>query len=579
MSDFGALSLLPPLLAIGLAIVTRKAVLSLFLGIWSGAILYAAGPDPLGDPIGWLDGVVSDGFGIFTTFDWIVAGIIADDGFYAQILVFTLLLGAGVSMIWNLGGSYAVRDWALQRLHTQRSTTFVAWLLGLAMFFDDYANTAIVGSSIKDVSDEMHVSREKLSYIVDSTAAPVATLVISSWIAFQLTEIRDAYDELGLAEHPDAIEVFIESIPYNMYAILAIVMVLIIVLTGRDYGEMLTAEHRSWSTGKVTRDDAQPMQDVQSDLGEPHAENPRLASFFTPVVVLLIVTLGTALWTGLPADPLSVFLEAPGETLYNAVINANYASALVYGSFAMVASGFVLGKVYGVMDAGESTDATIDGFGLMLTAVSILVLAWGIGTAVGALETGVYVANAIGETLPPSLLPVVVLGTAAFIAFSTGTAWGTMGILTPIAIPVAWSMTGDHTMIAAVVGMIFSGSIFGDHSSPISDTTVLSATFTGADLVDHVRTQLPYAITVGLVSALLITVWGITRVTPFVLLPIGVLLLVVLVYGLSEFDARRKGVDPVAANGTPVGGDRVGPTAEGGPTTDGGAGTGDEAAE
>ncbi|AGB16730.1 Na+/H+ antiporter [Halovivax ruber XH-70] len=571
MSEFGVLSLVPPLLAIGLAIITRKAVLSLFLGIWSGAVLYAGGPSPLDDPVGWLRSVAADGFGIFTTFDWIVAGIIADDGFYVQILVFTLLLGAGVSMIWNLGGSYAVRDWALERIETQRGATFAAWLLGLVMFFDDYANTAIVGSTIKDVSDELHVSREKLSYIVDSTAAPVATLAISSWIAFQLGEIEKAYDDLGLQDAPEPMEIFLQSIPYNMYAILAIVMVLIIVVTGRDYGEMLTAEHRSRSTGKVTRDDAQPMQDVEGDLGDPHAENPRLASFFTPVVVLAVVTLGTALWTGLPAEPLSTFIDRPGDTVFNAFIDASYASALVYGSFAMVVSGFVLGKVYGIMDAGESTGATIEGFGLMLTAVSILVLAWGIGTAVTALDTGGYVSNVIGESLPIELLPVVVLGAATFIAFSTGTAWGTMAILTPIGIPVAWSMAGDHTMVAVIVGMIFSGAIFGDHSSPISDTSVLSATFTGADLIDHVRTQIPYALTVGLVSALLITVWGFTRITPFILLPIGVVLLTGLVYGLSEFDARRKGVEPIAANGSEYAGDPVTPGSESDVSADGGS--------
>ncbi|WP_306052161.1 Na+/H+ antiporter NhaC family protein [Natronococcus wangiae] len=538
MSEFGALSLMPPLLAIVLAIITRKAVLSLFLGIWSGGVLYAGGPDPLADPSGWLGGVVTSGFGLVPTFDWIVAAIIADEGFHAQILLFTLLLGSGVAMIWNLGGSYAVRDWALSKIETPRGAGAAAWLLGILLFFDDYANTAIVGSAMKDVSDQLRISREKLSYIVDSTAAPVATLAISSWVAFQLGLIADAYNELGLENPPSAFEIFLNSIPYNMYAILAIVMVGIIVATRRDYGEMLDAEHRSWRTGKVYREDAQPMQDVEADLGEPAAANPRLVNFFVPVAVLIVVTVGAALLTGYES----------GAGLYDAVTNADYAAALIYGSFAMVVSGFVLGKVYDIFDFREATDTTISGFGIMLTAVSILVLAWGIGEVVAALETGDYVATYVGEFLPAAVLPAVVLLTAAFIAFSTGTSWGTMAILTPIAIPVAWGLANDHTMVAAIVGAVFSGAIFGDHTSPISDTTVLSSTFTGADLIDHVRTQLYYAGTVGLVATALLLVWGVTRITPFVLLPIGVLALVALVYGLSELDARRKGVDPVAVN-------------------------------
>ncbi len=560
MSEFGALSLIPPLLAIVLAIVTRKAVLSLFLGIWSGGILYAGGPDPLSDPLGWVEGVLADGFGFFTTFDWIVEAI--SDPFHTQILIFTLLLGSGVAMIWNLGGAYAVRDWALERLDSPRKGMLATGVLGLVMFFDDYANTAIVGSSMKDVSDQLQVSREKLSYVVDSTAAPVATIALSSWVAFQISLIEDAYGELGLdgAGDPSAFEIFFNSIPFNMYAILAIVMVGIVVLSGRDYGEMLDAEHRSWKTGKVYRDDAQPMQDVEADLGQPSVTDPRLSSFFGPVIVLIAVTIGTALWTGYYAagSPPIGELDSWGDM----VIDADYAAALIYGSFAMVVSGFVLGKVHDIFSFREATDTTIDGFGIMLTAVTILVLAWGIGSTVGALETGEYVSGAIGDELPSSLLPVVVLATAGFIAFSTGTSWGTMAILTPIVIPISWAMTGDHTMTAAVVGMIFSGAIFGDHSSPISDTSVLSSTFTGADLIDHVRTQLYYAVTVGIVAAVLITIWGFTAISPLILLPIGALILVGLVYGLSEYDARRKGVDPIAVNGDRHGGEPVKPAAE-----------------
>ncbi|OYR38209.1 sodium:proton antiporter [Halorubrum sp. Ib24] len=540
MTDFGALSVAPPLLAIVLAVITRKAVLSLFLGIWSGAV------------------IVTGGLGIVQTFEWIVAAV--SDEFQATILVFTLLLGSGVAMVWNLGGTAAVRDWALDRLDSQRQAGLVAWGLGIVLFFDDYANTAIVGSAMKDVSDRLRISREKLSYIVDSTAAPVATLGISSWVAFQLSLIAEGYDSAGVAaaNRPGTFEVFVSSIPFNMYAILAIVMVLLIVGSGRDYGEMLTAEHRSWTAGKVTRDEAVPMQDVAGELGDPPASTPRLANFFVPVAVLIAVTVGTALWSGefspvgFGGDLLAGEGGAAGGRLWDAALNASYEVALMIGSFAMVASGFVLGRAYDIFGVGDATEYTIDGFGIMLTAASILVLAWGIGEAIDALGTGAYVANVAVGSVSASLLPALVFVVAGLIAFSTGTSWGTMGIVTPIAIPIAWEISGGgaagHTLVAAMVGVIFSGAIFGDHSSPISDTTVLSATFAGADLIDHVRTQIYYAVTVAAVVVLLLVVWGVTRVTPLALLPFGALLLAGLVYLLSEFDASRRGIDPVSVS-------------------------------
>lgn len=550
VEQFGAWSLVPPLLAIALAILTRQAVLSLFLGVWSGGVIFTYAESatwvtdglagfgvPAADVLGTVLGVgVALVLGLVTTFDWIVQAI---DDFHVQILIFTLLLGSAVAFMWTLGGSHAVRDWALKRLDTQRQVGAAAFVLGLLLFFDDYANTAIVGSTTKDVADNLRISREKLAYIVDSTAAPVATLAISSWVAFQLSLIDDGYAIAGVEDHPPVVEVFVNSIPFNMYSILAIVMVGIVVLSGRDYGEMLSAENRSWRTGEVTRSTARPLQDVAAELGDPHAETPRLVSFFAPIGVLVVVTLSSVLWTG----------YAPGASLWDMVTNADYAAALIYGSFATVGTGFWIASRYEIMGLAESVDTTINGFGIMLTAVSILVLAWAIGVVVESLGTGEYVAGIAEQVLDPALLPVVVLLVAAAISFSTGTSWGTMSILTPIAVPVAWSLTGDHTMVAAIVGTIFSGAIFGDHTSPISDTTVLSSTFTGADLIDHVRTQLYYAVTVALVALTLLLAWGYLGISPLLLLPLGVIALAGLVYGLSEFDARRKGIKPIASRG------------------------------
>ena len=543
MSDFGVFSLLPPLLAIGLAIATRRPMLSLFLGIWSGAVLY------------------TESLGIAQTFDWITGAIIADDGFHVQILLFTLLLGSGVALIWRLGGATAVREWATARLGSQRAVGFTTWVLGMAMFFDDYANTAIVGSTMREISDQLHISREKLAYIVDSTAAPVATIGLSSWVAFQLSLISEAYDGLGAEGAPTAFETFFWSIPYNTYALLAIAMVGIIVITRRDYGEMLDAEHRAYSTGAVSREGAQPLQEVQKDLGEPIEDRPMLRTFFGPVVVLIAVTLAGAFWTGYQswtstqaeAGAPTTIGDALGEDgfvqVFVDIVGAgDFAGALVWGSFAMVATAIAIGLAYDLFDLGTAVDTVLDGFRLMLTAVTILVLAWTISAVAEELGTGDYVTGAVGDAIPVELLPVVILFVAAFIAFTMGSSWATMGIVTPIAIQLAYDLTGTFDIMPVVVGAVFSGAIFGDHASPISDTTVLSATFTGADLIDHVRTQLPYAATVMFVVVICYLLNGYLGVSPLFFLPLGVILLVVLVRGLSELDGARKGLHPVAAD-------------------------------
>jgi Na+/H+ antiporter NhaC len=543
MSEFGALSLLPPLLAIILAIVTRRPMLSLFLGVWSGAIIY------------------TESLGIGQTFEWIVGAIIADEGFHVQILLFTILLGSGVALIWRLGGATAVRNWATARLETQRRVGLTTWVLGLLMFFDDYANTAIVGSTMRDISDQFRISREKLSYIVDSTAAPVATIGLSSWVAFQLSLIAGAYDELGVeGEAPTAFETFVRSIPYNTYALLAIAMVGIIVYTRRDFGEMLDAEHRSWKYGLVSREDATPLQEVEKDLGEPIDDRPMLRTFFAPVVVLIVVTLAGAFstgyesWAGEQAEegaPTTIAGAAEEAGLVQVLVDVvgagDFAGALVWGSFAMVASAIAIGVAYDLFNIGDGVDTVLDGFRLMVTAVTILVLAWSISDVADALGTGDFIAGYVGEAIPLELLPIVVLFVAAFIAFTMGSSWATMGIVTPIAIQVAYELTGSFELMPVVVGAVFSGAIFGDHTSPISDTSVLSSTFTGADLIDHVRTQFYYAATVMVVVVICYLLYGYLDLSPAIFLPIGLVVLVGLVYGLSELDAKRKGIRPIAA--------------------------------
>jgi len=519
---FGAISLVPPLLAIVLAMVTRKPLLSLFLGIWSGGVIFTASN------------------GVVQTLNWIVESIGAST-FNAKIMLIVLFLGAGVALIWRLGGANALANAVTAKLNTQRKVGAATWIFGMIWFFDDYSNTAIVGTTMREISDEVSISREKLAYMIDSTAAPVATFGISSWVAYQLSMIQEGYAAAGISAGsggvPDAFALFLQSIPFNMYCLFAVVMVGIIVFTGRDYGEMLDAEHRSATEGKVLRDDAVPMQSAEDSLGEVLTDTPQLRYFLVPTLSLMGVVVGGGFITGIRASE-------PGAGPFQIAGNAAFVDALLWGTFAMVAVALVMGVGSGIANLDEAMETIIDGFSMMLTALSILVMAWTIGTVTTALGTGIYVTNIAESFVTPTLLPVVILLASAFIAFSTGTSWGTMAIITPIAVPLAWSVGGaTPALLPVAIGTVFSGAIFGDHCSPISDTTILSSTFTGSDHIDHVRTQMTYAATVLIVAAILLTVWGATRITPLVLLPIGVVTLAGLVYVLSEFDANRKNVE------------------------------------
>lgn len=518
---FGAISLVPPLLAIVLAIVTRKPILSLFLGIWSGGVIFTAN------------------HGVVQTLDWLVSSI-GESTFNAKIMLIVLFLGAGVALIWRLGGAAAIANAVVSRLNSQRKVGVATWLFGMVWFFDDYSNTAIVGTTMSEISDEVQISREKLAYIIDSTAAPVATFGISSWVAYQLSMIREGYNAAGVSveagQVPGAFALFLRSIPFNMYCLLAVAMVGIIVFTKRDFGEMLDAEHRSATEGKLLRDGATPLQSAEESLGKILTDSPQLRYFAVPTLSLMAVVIGGAAYTGLGASD-------PGAGPFEIAGNAAFVDALLWGTFTLVAVALTMGLASGIASLDEAMETVIDGFGMMLTALTILVMAWTIGTVTTALGTGVYVTNIAENFVTPTMLPVVVLMASAFIAFSTGTSWGTMAIVTPIAVPLAWSVGGaTPALLPVAIGTIFSGAIFGDHCSPISDTTILSSTFTGSDLIDHVRTQVYYASTVLIVAAVLLTVWGATRISPFVLLPIGVVTLVGLVYVLSEFDANRKGI-------------------------------------
>ncbi len=526
----GWLSLLPPLVAIVLALVFREVVLSLFAGVWFGALLVA----------NWNPLIAT-----MISVDRFVVGGLADTD-KISIIVFSMLLGGMVGVIGKSGGTLGLVESMRGLATSARRGQLMGWLAGIVIFFDDYANTLIVGNTMRPVTDRLNVSREKLAYIVDSTAAPMAAIaVISTWVGFEISLIGDAL-RTAAAQTTDAasaaqllegaqnpFNVFLHSIPYLFYPILALFFVLLIALTGRDFGPMLAAERRARRGAGLTAPGARPAVDVSGGYMSPPEGVPhRWYNAAIPVLTVIIVALLGILYTGTQ--------EAPdGATLWQVIGGADPFKTLIWASFAGNIVAITMAIAQRILPLDEALAAWVNGMRAMLLAIIILVLAWALGAVTEALGTGPYLSGVLQDTLPLGLLPVIVFVTAAVISFATGTSWGTMAILFPVTVPLAVAMGagvdfggGAHySILLGVISSIMAGSIFGDHCSPISDTTVMSSMASACDHVDHVRTQLPYALTVAVVGMLIGDIPTAYGVPPWVSLLAGAALL----YGVLRF--------------------------------------------
>lgn len=505
-TSYGLLALLPPIIAIVFCFITKRVMVSLFLGVFSGGLIIS-GFNPFG--------------GIEYSLNTIVASI--TDEWNTQLLLFNLLMGSGVAFIWRLGGSKALTDWARPKVKTRRQAATGGWFLGMLVFFNDYINAAIVGNVFRNIYEDLKISKEKLSYILDSTAAPVATFFISDWIAFQIGMVQSGIDSAGI-EGMSAFTGYIMGIPFNFYCILAVIMVGIIAYTGKDFGPMLKAEHRAYTTGETARKDSSKMLDVEEELGEAKETKPRLLTFFLPIAALVVVALAGFWITG----------KEGGSSIIDILGSADPAKALLWGAFAMAAAGALIALGTRLMTLKETMDTFIDGMKLMLLACAILVLAWSLGGVTKEMQLAEVVISIIGSSVPFFVIPLIIFGMGMFIAFSTGTSWGAMAIITPVAISLTYSITADPYLSVIMAGVVFSGAIFGDHCSPISDTTVLASIFSGSDHMDHVSTQIPYALTAAGVAALMYLAFGFFEITPAFLIPAGVVILFMLIYVLNK---------------------------------------------
>lgn len=480
------MAILPALVAIAGALIFRQVVVALVIGVWLGAWLIT------GDvATGWFHG-------FFRVIDTYVLEALSDPD-NAAVVLFTLMIGGVVGIVQKNGGTqgivHLVTGWARSARRGQLATTFLA----CGIFFDDYANTLVVGGTMRPITDGLRISREKLAYLVDSTAAPMAAIaLVTTWIGVQVGYIGTAMAGID-GWNEAAYSVFLNALPYSFYPILALVFVFLIAGSRRDFGPMLKAERRARETGKLYNPDSTIAQlELEVNVLEPkEGTPPRLINAALPIAVLVVGVI------------LGLFITGEGDSIRDIIGTADSYQAMLWASLASAFVAVVLTVGQRILSLEETLEAWYIGVKTMVLAIVILVLAWalaGINTELGTAE---YLVELLSGQLPIALLPVLVFILAAVVAFSTGTSWGTMGILFPLVIPLAWGMAiladpanpfaYSHILYASVASVL-AGAVWGDHSSPISDTTILSALATQCDVADHVRTQMPYALVVGAVG-------------------------------------------------------------------------------
>ena len=463
MTDPSWYSILPPILAIILAIWTRQVLLSLFAGIWIGYTLLN-GYNPLAGVTEGLEGMVN---------------VFADPG-DTRVLIFTLLIGSLIATVEHSGGVRGfvhfleTRHW----VHNGRRAQVLAWVIGLIIFIESNITLLVAGSVSRPLFDRYKISREKLAYLIDSTSAPVCIMIpLNAWGAIVISLVASA----GV-ENP--LEVFISSIPYNLYAIAAILLSGLVAWKNINFGPMKRAEART-QDGQLLWPDSVPLVDVSAEHdkpGEAPGDIPSAAFMIVPILAMILMM------------PAALYTTGDG----NLIEGSGSISILWSVVFAIVVAwGMILAARRSTVS--ELMRVFTTGAGSLLPISAILLLALALGDVAGLLGTGVYVANLVGENVPVVLLAPLIFLTSSFIAFSIGSSWGTFAIMIPIAVPLAMNLGLPVPLFLAAA---VSGAVFGDHASPISDTTVVASMASATDHIDHVRTQLPYALLAAAVATI-----------------------------------------------------------------------------
>ncbi|MBD1557893.1 Na+/H+ antiporter NhaC family protein [Vibrio sp. S9_S30] len=504
--DFASspLSLLPPLVALGLAIITRRVLISLGMGILLGGLLIT--DYSITDSIKYIwDKVYSV---VIETNEVTVDGVKAEESslnsWNMSIVAFLLLLGMTTALLTLSGGTRAFAEWAQSRVKSKRGSKLLAAFLGVFIFVDDYFNSLAVGAISRPVTDRFYVSRSKLAYILDSTAAPMCVLMpVSSWGAYIMTIIGGILVTHGLTGYSSALSAYVNMVPMNFYAVFALLMVFAVVWFQLDVGPMRKKEIEA-SQGMGFDDvNNQSSYELSEDLDISESEKGRVADLIMPIVALILATIFFMLYTG--AESLAE--SGKGFDLLGAFENTDVGTSLCYGGLIGLVTALIT-VFRQKIEFSQIVRTLWVGAGSMFGAILILFFAWTIGSVIGDLKTGTYLSSLVQGNISAHWLPVILFLLSGLMAFSTGTSWGTFGIMLPIAGDMAGAT--DLALMLPMLSAVLAGSVFGDHCSPISDTTILSSTGARCNHIDHVATQLPYALSIALVSCVGFIVLGMT---------------------------------------------------------------------
>ena len=527
---FGILTLLPPLVAIGLAFITKETILSLFLGVFVGEFMLCVND---------LN-IISTIINAFLQLGSQVISCMADP-WNAGIILQCLLIGGVIQLITKMGGARALADAFAKRANTPRKAQLFTWLLGLCVFFDDYANSLIVGPIMRPVMDKLKVSREKLAFVVDATAAPVAGIaIISTWIGLEISLIAAGFKSVG-ATNVTGFGIFLQTIPYRFYNIFILIFIVISALTLYEFGPMKKAEQEARNRTEIQQvseapgfDEVKPVEGIKLSVWNA----------IIPIATLIIGALMAFYWSGYTAilggeDQALITLMKTAPLSFQGIFEALSASD---ASVALFQAALLASIVAIVMAVGEQIlsieDAISEWIGGMKTIVItgvILLLAWSLGGVIGEVGTADYLVGVLSGSIPLFIVPALVFILGALISFATGTAYGTMSILMPLAIPLGWAVsTGDMNFTIICTSGVLTGAIFGDHCSPISDTTILSSMGTSCNHINHVQTQIYYAVFVAIISIFIGYIPAALGVPWFVCIPVGIVVMFVGLKILGE---------------------------------------------
>lgn len=531
--SLGFWTILPPLVSIVLAFITKNVIVSLFLGTFTGCVMLN------------LNGIniFSAVFQGFIDFTYRALNVLSDP-WNAGIILQVLVIGGVIHLVAKMGGAKAIAEALARKAKTVKSVQLTTWLLGLAVFFDDYANALIVGPIMRPVTDKLGISREKLAFIIDATAAPIAGLaIISTWIGLEIGLIGDAFSSIGI--QVDGFSVFLQTIPYRFYNILILVFVFISAVTLREFGPMLSAEKKARKALKreALLERVENLENKHSELEPKEGVKLSIWNAIIPIGTLVLSSLLGFYYSGYSSvmagtDEMAkqIFINAPFSfsAVQEAFSNADASVVLFQGALLASLVAIIMSVCKKIFTISEAIETWIEGMKSLLITGVILILAWSLSSVIKELGTAAYLVSILQFAIPKFLLPSIIFILGSIIAFATGTAYGTMGILMPLAVPLAYAINPDMSFIVACTSGVLTGAIFGDHCSPISDTTILSSTGAGCDHIEHVRTQIWYSLFVGVITIVFGYIPAGFGVSIWIILPVSITALVVITFMVSK---------------------------------------------